>query len=237
VTPADRLIVALDHPTLGAALKQVEALGLEVERYKVGLELYTVCGPLIVSELVSRNKRVFLDLKLHDIPETAHRAARAIAAQRVDLLTVHAAGGRAMLMRAVAGARAGAPGPAPKVLAVTVLTSLERSDLADDGHPASVEELVVRRARLAEEAGCDGVIASPREVAAIRRVVAPRFLIVTPGVRPSDAASGDDQKRVATARDALEAGASAVVVGRPIRDARDPRAAAVALLRELEPGG
>jgi orotidine-5'-phosphate decarboxylase len=187
---------------------------------------------------VARGKRVFLDLKLHDIPETAHRAARAIAGQRVEMLTVHASGGRTMLTRAVAGARSGTPGPPPKVLAVTVLTSLERSDLAEDGHPLTVEELTVRRARLAEEAGCDGVIASPQEVAAIRRVVSRSFLVVAPGVRPAGSgATTDDQKRVATAKEALDAGADAVVVGRPIRDARDPHAAAVALLRELEPGG
>jgi orotidine-5'-phosphate decarboxylase len=233
----DRLIVALDHPTLGAAMAQVEALGLEVSRYKVGLELYSVCGPMVVAELSARGKRVFLDLKLHDIPETAHRAARAIAAQKVDLLTIHAAGGRAMMVRAVAGAHSGAPGPAPKVLAVTVLTSFDRADLAADGHPAAVEELVVRRAKLAEEAGCDGVIASPMEVAAIRKVVSPSFYIVTPGVRPSGVADAtrlkDDQKRVATVKEAIDAGANAVVVGRPIRDAADPKAAARALLEEL----
>jgi orotidine-5'-phosphate decarboxylase len=236
--PSDRLIVALDHPSLGSALSQVEALGPLVTRYKVGLELYSACGPLVVSELVARGKRVFLDLKLHDIPETAHRAARAIAAQKVELMTVHAAGGRSMMTRAVAGARSGAPGPAPRVLAVTVLTSLERKELAEDGHPLEVEELVVRRARLAEEAGCDGVIASPREVQAIRRAVGSGFFVVTPGVRPSGSASAsqksDDQRRTATAAEAVRSGADAVVVGRPIRDANDPREAVLQLCKELE---
>jgi orotidine-5'-phosphate decarboxylase len=232
----DRLIVALDHPTLAAALAQVDALGELVARYKVGLELFSAAGPTAVAALVERGKRVFLDLKLHDIPETAHRAARAAAAQGIDLLTVHAAGGRAMMARAVEGARAAAPYQRPKVLAVTVLTSLERRDLQEVGSDLAVDELVVRRARLAEGAGCDGVIASPREVAALRMSVREGFLIVTPGVRPTGAANepaGDDQKRVATAREARAAGADAVVVGRPIRNAEDPRAVARALLDEL----
>ena len=146
----------------------------------------------------------------------------------VELLTVHAAGGRKMLEAAVAGAGA------TKVLAVTVLTSLDASDLAADGIAGSVEEAVMRRARLAEAAGCAGVIASPHEAAAIRAVVAPSFLVITPGVRL--AAANDDQKRVATPRAARSAGADAVVVGRPIRDAKDRRAAADAIVRELSHG-
>jgi orotidine-5'-phosphate decarboxylase len=227
--PADRLIAALDHPTLGDALAQVDRLGDVVERYKVGLELYLSAGARALSELRTRGKRVFLDLKLHDIPETVGRAARVAASQGADSMTIHSAGGKTMMQRAVEGARAGGD---IKVLAVTVLTSLDVSDLVADGNPSQVEELVVRRARLAEESGCDGVIASPREAAAIRKAVAADFIIVTPGVRPG-ATTSDDQKRVATARDALAAGADAVVVGRPIRDAADPIAVVNALLAEL----
>lgn len=240
----DRLIVALDFPSLEAARSLVEQLGAAVARYKVGLELFAAEGPRAVEKLVADGRRVFLDLKIHDIPETAYRAARAAASHGVDLLTVHAAGGHRMLARAVEGARAG--GAATEVLAVTLLTSLDEADLRADGLGGSPVEVAVRRARLAEAAGCDGVIASPREVSAIRQVVSDRFLVVTPGVRaaPSvavDAAGGrlgsaagdDDQKRVATAREARAAGADAVVVGRPIRDAVDPRAAVAALLLEL----
>ncbi len=222
----DRLIVALDHPSARAALEQVDALGDSVERYKVGLELYVAEGRALVDELHERDKRVFLDLKLHDIPETVRRAAEVASKMGVELLTVHAAGGRKMLEAAVAGAGA------TKVLAVTVLTSLDASDLAADGIGGSVEEAVTRRARLAEAAGCAGVIASPQEAAAIRAVVKPGVLVITPGVRLAQ--SNDDQKRVATPRAARQAGADAVVVGRPIRDADDRRAAAARFARELE---
>ena len=220
-----RLIVALDHPSARAALEQVDALGDAVERYKVGLELFIAEGRELVDALHERDKRVFLDLKLHDIPETVRRAAEVASKMGVELLTVHAGGGRKMLEAAVAGAGA------TKVLAVTVLTSLDASDLAADGIGGSVEEAVTRRARLAEAAGCAGVIASPHEAAAIRAVVKPGFLVITPGVRL--AAANDDQKRVATPKAARAAGADAIVVGRPIRDAKDRRAAADEIVREL----
>ncbi len=227
---AERLIVALDQPTGDAALRQVDALGDAVERYKIGLELYLAEGRQIVDAINARKKRVFLDLKLHDIPETVKRATERVVGLGVDLMTIHAGGGEAMMRAAVEVARpAGA-----KVLAVTVLTSLDDKDLAADGHgEMSVEELVVRRALLAQVAGCAGVIASPKEIAAIRRVVGPDFLIVTPGVRPASHAGGDDQKRVATAKKARHDGADAVVVGRPIRDAADMRAAARGMIEEL----
>jgi orotidine-5'-phosphate decarboxylase len=221
----DKLIVALDHPAADAALAQVAALGDAVARYKVGLELFIAEGRALVDELHRRDKRVFLDLKLHDIPETVRRAAEVAAKLGVDLLTVHAAGGRAMLEAAVAGAGN------TKVLAVTVLTSLDAQDLAADGIGDGTEAAVLRRARLAHAAGCAGVIASPHETAAIRAQLPSPFLIVTPGVRL--AAAGDDQKRVATPKAAIAAGADAIVVGRPIRDAKDRRAAADEILREL----
>ena len=221
----ERLIVALDHPDARAALAQVDDLGDAVERYKVGLELYIAEGRALIDALHERDKRVFLDLKLHDIPETVRRAAEVAAKMGVELLTVHACGGRKMLEAAVAGAGA------TKVLAVTVLTSLDAQDLVADGIADGVETAVLRRARVAEAARCAGVIASPHEAAAIRAAVAPGFLVVTPGVRLAETA--DDQKRVATPRAARSAGADAVVVGRPIRDAKDRRAAAAAFVGEL----
>jgi orotidine-5'-phosphate decarboxylase len=231
VNPAERLIVALDFPALAPALDQVDRLGDEVVRYKVGLELYLAVGDAALAALSERQKRVFLDLKLHDIPETVRRAARVAASRGADLLTVHAAGGKAMLAAAVEGARTGAL--EARVLAVTVLTSLDQGDLAADGHPLEVAELVVRRAALAREAGCAGVVASPREAAAIRAALGPDLLVVTPGVRPGGAPAGDDQKRVASAAEARAAGADAVVVGRPIRDAARPLEVVRALLEEL----
>jgi orotidine-5'-phosphate decarboxylase len=222
----DRLIVALDHPTADKALAQVEDLGDVVARYKVGLELYVATGRPLVDALHAQGKRLFLDLKLHDIPETVRRAAEVASSMGVELLTVHAAGGRHMLEAACKGAGA------TKVLAVTVLTSLDVIDLRVDGNAGdSLLELVLRRATLAYECGCAGVIASPLEAAEIRRSFGAQFLVVTPGVRL--AASDDDQKRVATPADARAAGADAVVVGRPIRDASDRRAAAERFIREL----
>lgn len=222
----DRLIVALDHPNAAPALQQVAELGDVVERYKVGLELYVAEGRALVDELHERDKRVFLDLKLHDIPETVRRAAEVASKMGVELLTVHAAGGRKMLEAAVAGAGA------TKILAVTVLTSLDAADLAADGIAGSVEAAVRRRAVAAEAAGCAGVIASAQEAALVRAVVRPGFLVVTPGIRLAE--GDDDQKRVATPKAARAAGADAIVVGRPIRDASDRRAAAERFLRELE---
>jgi orotidine-5'-phosphate decarboxylase len=226
----ERLIVALDHASAQAALRQVSELGDAVERYKVGLELYVAEGRALIDELHERDKRVFLDLKLHDIPETVRRAAEVASKMGVELLTVHAAGGPKMLEAAVAGAGA------TKVLAVTVLTSLDIADLQADGFGGgSIEELVVLRAAAAQAAGCAGVIASPLEVAAIRRKFSSsQLLVVTPGVRI--AAANDDQKRIAEPRDAIAAGADAIVVGRPIRDAGDRRAEAERFLRELTSG-
>jgi orotidine-5'-phosphate decarboxylase len=222
-----RLIVALDVPDAAQALAFADKLGDTVERYKVGLELFTAEGPRIIAELRARGKRVFVDLKLHDIPETVGRAAAAVGRMGADLLTVHAAGGVEMMRRAVQAA------PETRVLAVTVLTSLDAAGLHADGVDPSLstEGVVLRRARLAQEAGCAGVIASPLELKALRGSCPPSFMVVTPGIRLATAA--DDQKRVATARQARLDGADAVVVGRPIRDAQDPVEAARRILQDL----
>jgi len=223
----NRLIAALDTPTRADADALVARLGGVPSWFKIGLELFCSEGPAIVREHVGSGRAVMLDLKLHDIPETVARATARVAELGAGLLTVHAGGGRAMLEAAVTAA-----GPATRVLAVTVLTSLDEQDLADVGAQGPVADLVTRRARLAISAGCAGVVASPHEVAAIRAIAPPAFLIVTPGVRPAGAAVGD-QKRVMTPKQARDAGADLVVVGRPLRDASDPAAAARAIVAEL----
>ena len=222
----NRLIAALDTPTRAEADAFVERLGRVPSWVKIGLELYCAEGPSIVRDYAVRGQRVMLDLKLHDIPETVGRAVARVASLGAGLLTVHAGGGRAMLEAAVKAA-----GSSMKVLAVTVLTSLDESDLDDIGATGPVAALVERRARLAAKAGCFGVVASPHEVAVIRATV-PRLAIVTPGVRPAGSATGD-QKRVMTPREARVAGADLVVVGRPLRDASDPAAAARAIIDDL----
>jgi orotidine-5'-phosphate decarboxylase len=224
--PGNRLIAALEAPGRAEADALVARLGGVPGWLKLGLELFCAEGPAIVAEHVKRGARVMLDLKLHDIPETVARATARVAALGAGLLTVHAGGGRAMLEAAVRAA-----GPT-RVLAVTVLTSLDDADLAQIGAQGPVRDLVVRRAELAIAAGCAGVVASPHEIAAIRAIAPLGFLIVTPGVRPAGAATGD-QKRVMTPREARLAGADLVVVGRPLRDAPDPAAAARAIAAEL----
>jgi orotidine-5'-phosphate decarboxylase len=222
----NRLIAALDVPSAGEAEALLARLGGVPSWIKIGLELFCAEGPPIVARCAARGQGVMLDLKLHDIPETVARAAARVAALGAGLVTVHAGGGRAMLEAAVRSAGA------TRVLAVTVLTSLDDADLAEIGAQGPVAALVRRRAELAIAAGCHGVVASPHEVAAIRAIAPPGFLVVTPGVRPAGSAAGD-QKRVMTPREARAAGADLVVVGRPLRDAPDPAAAARAVALEL----
>jgi orotidine-5'-phosphate decarboxylase len=223
----NRLIVPLDTPNRSDAEALIARLAGVPSWIKVGLELFCSEGPGIVADYTARGMSVMLDLKLHDIPETVARATARVAALGAGLLTVHAGGGRAMLEAARANA-----GGSMKILAVTVLTSLDDGDLTQIGAVGPVGELVKRRAELAIAAGCDGVVASPHEVAAIRSIAPSNFLVVTPGVRPAGAEHGD-QKRVMTPRQARTAGADMVVVGRPIRDASDPAAAARAIVAEL----
>ncbi len=225
----NRLIAALDAPNRADADALLARLGGIPSWIKLGLELFCAEGPGLVSAYVERGLSVMLDLKLHDIPETVARATGRVATLGAGLLTVHAGGGRAMLQAAV---RAAHDAGDMRVLAVTVLTSLDDADLAEIGAHGPVGELVRRRAELAIAAGCDGVVASPHEVAAIRAIAPSNFLVVTPGVRPSGAAAGD-QKRVMTPKQARAAGADLVVIGRPLRDAADPASAARAVIAEL----
>ena len=220
------VIVALDFDSADAARELVEQLGDLVSFYKVGLELYAAAGMSFVRELVERGKDVFLDLKLYDIGETVKRATVQVARSGARFLTVH--GSRAVMQAAVEG-RASSP---LKLLAVTVLTSFDQDDLADLGYPCAVADLVSLRVRKAMEAGVDGIVCSPLEVAMVR-ALAPRAILVTPGVRSAGAGKGD-QKRVATPAEAIRAGADYLVIGRQITRAADPRQEALRILAEVE---
>ena len=227
----DRLIVALDTPALAEAEALVERLRDAVDTFKVGSVLFTAAGPAAVEMVRKRGGQVFLDLKYHDIPAVVGGAVREAARLGVTLLTVHASGGAAML-RAAAEAAAAAGRDRPRILGVTVLTSLDRATLAREvGVPVAVEGHAVALAGLAMVAGCDGVVASPREAARLRAVLGRGALIVTPGVRPA-AAAADDQARTATPAMAVRAGADYLVVGRPLTGAADPATAAAAILAE-----
>lgn len=223
------IIVALDQPSADEALALVDRLGPEAGFYKVGLELFTRSGPGVVRELGTRGKRVFLDLKLHDIPNTVARAVEAAGTLGVELLTVHAAGGTSMLEAARAAAPEGL-----KVLGVTVLTSLTVSEVegAWGREITSIRDEVGRLAGLAHQCGLHGVVASALEAGWVRRTLDPPFLVVTPGIRPAGSAVGD-QKRVATPAEAVLAGADYLVVGRPVTQAADPAAALASLLGEV----
>ncbi len=230
LSPADRLIVALDFPDARSALAMAGVVGQSASTFKVGKELFTAEGPAVVRDLVAAGKRVFLDLKFHDIPATVAGAVSSAARLGVSMLTVHASGGRGMLEAAVKAR--GNSAESPIILAVTVLTSLRDSDLTEMGVDESVADQVLRLARLAKSAGCQGVVASPQEAAALRKEMGPDILIVAPGVRPAGDPAGD-QARVATPAQAIAAGASHIVVGRPITRSNDPAAAARAIVEEI----
>ena len=254
----DKLIVALDLPNGNAATRMAERLQGHAGMFKVGSELFTAEGPVPVRYLVTTGQRVFLDLKFHDIPNTVRAAAREAAELGVSMVNVHASGGRKMMEAALEGVRSalhhpvrGSAGIAvgdearPRVLAVTILTSLASQDLEELGISGTPVEAVLRLARLAQSAGLDGVVASPREISAIRQACGPGFLIVTPGIRPASAlhsvsrrmpgsAATDDQARIATPASAIAAGADYLVVGRPITGAPDPVAAADAIVAEMD---
>ena len=227
------LIVALDVQSRAEAVERVKLIGDPVGFYKIGLELFTAEGPDVVKAVKDLGKKVFLDLKLHDIPRTVERAVRSGGKLGVDLMTIHSVGGRAMI--AAARAAAGEFGAAaPKILAVTVLTSLDQTDLEDVGIVGRTPaEQVLAMAKFAVGNGADGLVCSPREVGSLSRALPSGTLFVTPGVRPAGSAVGD-QKRVATPGDAVRDGATHLVVGRPILAAADPAAAARAIRAEME---
>lgn len=231
----DRLIFALDVNSRPEADGLVKALVGHVGLFKIGLELFSAEGPSIVRQVSDAGGRVFLDLKLHDIPTTVERAAGMASRMQVRFLTVHASGGKRMLEAACRGARegAGTGREAAKILAVTVLTSMDDADLRDVGLEGPVAVAAERLALVADRAGCYGVIASAREVQIIRTVCRDGFAIVTPGIRPAGADT-QDQSRNETPASAIQAGADYLVVGRPIRDAADPAKAADAIVAEME---
>lgn len=228
-TPGERLIVALDFPSAVQADMLVEKLQGVVSFYKVGLELYTSIGPDYIRSLLDRGNQVFLDLKFYDIGETVRRATRTAARLGATFLTVHEAG------RTISAATLGCAGTNLKILAVTVLTSMGAEDIAEMGLRGTVEELALARAEHAIAQGCHGVVASGFEARAIRRMAGPGPIIVTPGIRPAGT-SEDDQKRATTPASAIKAGADYLVVGRPIRDAKDPAAVAGSIITEIEQG-
>jgi len=238
----DRLIVALDRSERDDILRLADQLGDVAGALKIGLQAFVSNGPALVREVVARGTRVFLDLKIHDIPNTAQHAAAEAAALGAAMVTVHTAGGEAMLRACALVSSPGLrpPSPAgrerdagpPLVLGVTVLTSLDEAELQRIGFHGNVVDNAVRLARLAQSAGLGGVVAAPQEIAAIREACGGELVIVTPGIRPAGSEAGD-QRRTTTPAAAIAAGADYIVVGRPITDARDPRAAALELLASL----
>jgi orotidine-5'-phosphate decarboxylase len=228
--PREKLIVALDVSTAAAAQRIVAAVGESALTYKVGMQLYTAEGPQVVRDLVASGRRVFLDLKYHDIPNTVASAVREAARLGVSMLTVHATGSSKMLRSAVDAARA--VNPSLLVLAVTVLTSLDQSDLEQVGVQGSVHDEVLRLSKLALASGCQGIVTSARESSKLRSELGNDFAIVTPGVR-SVGSDHADQARVVTPAEAVAAGASHIVVGRPITEAADPAAEARSILQQI----
>lgn len=226
----ERLIVALDVPTSEAALTLAGQLADQCQWFKVGLELFIAAGPAVVEKLAARGHSVFLDLKLHDIPNTVAAAVRSAASLGAKMLTIHAAGGPAML-DAASESLAGLVAP-PQLLAVTVLTSMDAPQMNAIGVAATPQEQVTLLARLGLKAGIRGFVCSPQEVASLRALTGPECVLVTPGIRPEGADKGD-QQRIATPTYALNQGASYLVVGRPITQAADPALAAEAILLEI----
>ncbi len=232
--PEERIFAALDTPDLAQAARLARALKGAVGGIKLGKEMFTAQGPDGV-RAISGGERLFLDLKFHDIPNTVAGAVRAAVHLRPYLLTLHAAGGRAMMQAAAEAAREAAEDAgtqAPRLLAITLLTSLDESDLEAIGQRGPVRDQVKRLAALARDSGMDGVVCSPHEIEALRSLCGPDFLLVVPGIRPAWAATGD-QKRVMAPSEAVAAGADYLVIGRPITGQADPRAAARKIAEEI----
>ena len=222
----ERMIVALDLPSVDAARRMVETLDDAVSFYKIGMELTYAGGLPFARELISAGKKVFLDLKLHDIPNTVAHATGQVAQMGATFLTIHA------YPQTMKAARKAVEGTSLQLLAVTVMTSYDDNDLKEAGYSYRVSELVARRAQQAREAGVHGLVLSPEETAQMRALLGPGMLLVTPGIRPAGAETGD-QKRIMTPARAIAAGADHLVIGRPVTQAANPRAAALAILQEI----
>ena len=230
------ILVALDVDSAAKAIALADTLRGAVGGYKIGKQLFTAAGPAVVHELTSRGNRVFLDLKFHDIPNTVAGAVQSAVATGAWMVNVHASGGSAMMKAAAEAATTAAAAlgrPRPLVIGVTVLTSMTDAALAEVGVARPVLEQVVHLARLAKQSGLDGVVASPQETAAIRAACGPDFQIVTPGIRPADQQGKDDQARTLTPAEAMKAGSTYLVIGRPITGAPDPREAAKQIFASL----
>jgi orotidine-5'-phosphate decarboxylase len=227
VSPRERLIIALDVASTEEAERLVSRIGEAGVFYKIGMELVYAGGLPLVQRLVGENKKVFVDLKLHDIPNTVERATAQVARLGASFLTIHA------YPQTMKAALAGAAGSKLKLLGVTVLTSMNDKDLVEAGYASGVETTVVHRARQAKSRGLAGLVLSPREVRMVRGVVGEHLILVTPGIRPKGSGAGD-QKRVMTPAEAIVAGADHIVVGRPVTEAQDPKAAATAIIAEIE---
>jgi orotidine-5'-phosphate decarboxylase len=238
-SPEEMLIFALDvGKGVEEALSWVERLNDHIEIFKVGKEAFTRYGPSIIALIQERGKKVFLDLKFHDIPHTVAGAAEGAVEHGVFMFNVHALGGKEMMEKTVSAVRGIVQKkrlPMPIILAVTVLTSLNDGDLARMGFHCRTHELVVRLARLAQDSGISGVVASPDDIDAIREACGPDFIVVTPGIRDA-AETDDDQKRTSTARSAIARGADYIVVGRPIRNAENPVQKVIQIVREITEG-
>lgn len=235
----DKLIFALDAKSYDEALSWVELLSGHVGMFKIGKELFTAVGPKIIQSIKERSQKVFLDLKFHDIPNTVAGAAQAAVNLNVDMFNVHASGGSQMIKEAVSAAWSCSDklGKArPIVLAVTVLTSLNNADLQEIGFQKNTGELVLHLAGLAKDAGVSGVVASPQDIAMLRKKIGNEFVIVTPGIRSGAETKKDDQKRTLSAYDAIKAGADYIVVGRPIRMASEPLEACRQIVQEIAEG-
>ncbi len=232
---APRIVVAMDFDNAADCLAMADRLDPSLCRLKVGKELFTVAGPAVVESLMGRGFDIFLDLKFHDIPNTTAKAVKAAAELGVWMVNVHASGGSRM-MEAARNELEKRSGPAPLLIAVTVLTSMEASDLQQIGLACGPREQVLRLASLAQQSGMDGVVCSAQEAAMLSRELGSEFCLVTPGIRPATAAA-DDQRRIVTPADALAAGSHYLVIGRPITQAPDPVEACQNILREIGQGG
>ena len=236
MNPQERLIVALDVDTLEKAIHLTKLLSPHVGAFKVGMQLYNSVGPEVIYTLKNLGANIFIDLKLHDIPNTVAQASKVLTSHGVNILNVHAAGGKEMMQSAAQAVSQAAQEqgiPRPLVIAVTVLTSISHQVFQEEiGFAGEIEAKVVAWAKLAKEAGLDGVVASPKEIKALRQACGPDFVIITPGIRPSGGAM-NDQKRVTTPQEAIAAGATYIVVGRPITACSNPIEAAKSIVSEM----